>query len=516
MPLIPVIPAKAGIQATVWELPLLKFVLRGRGLWARDQVAQEVAMRPTRDTWLPLCPGPWYNELMKGAQLEPGFLQIYRIFVATRMVFWVVIGPILIVIELAQPEMGTPAEIPSLTLIERLTLPNIGPVLAIEALLLILLLLPQAPRRLGRYFVPLTLLIGLVPLLIGNYWWPSSNPLQTPFVIFFFVMLVLIAWQYPFSRVAAYVLLLSGYQYWLARAMGDLPLSIGFQWLVLQGAMMLLVGYIVVQMASIQREQRAALASAYEQQAAATARLQRYAAAVEDLSISRERSRLSRELHDTLAHSLSAVTVQLEAVRSLWSSDPERAYRLLEQADETARQGLTEARRTLRDLRASPLQEKGLVMALRDLATNAAERSGATLELHTPSRLEGVSPVVEQGVYRIAQEAMENTVRHAQASHITLRLEARNDHMFLTIRDDGRGIGPEVLEAPGDAAPDHLGLQGMKERAGLIGGRLEIDSRPGEGTTLSLVAPLHNPLSGVQGAVREPAGRASHDPGSDL
>jgi len=453
---------------------------------------------------------------MKGAQLEPGFLQIYRIFVATRMVFWVVIGPILIVIELAQPEMGTPAEIPSLTLIERLTLPNIGPVLAIEALLLILLLLPQAPRRLGRYFVPLTLLIGLVPLLIGNYWWPSSNPLQTPFVIFFFVMLVLIAWQYPFSRVAAYVLLLSGYQYWLARAMGDLPLSIGFQWLVLQGAMMLLVGYIVVQMASIQREQRAALASAYEQQAAATARLQRYAAAVEDLSISRERSRLSRELHDTLAHSLSAVTVQLEAVRSLWSSDPERAYRLLEQADETARQGLTEARRTLRDLRASPLQEKGLVMALRDLATNAAERSGATLELHTPGRLDGVSPAVEQGVYRIAQEAMENTVRHAQASHITLRLEARNDHMFLTIRDDGRGIGPEVLEAPGDAAPDHLGLQGMKERASLIGGRLEIDSRPGEGTTLSLVAPLHNPLSGVQGAVREPAGRASHDPGSDL
>jgi len=430
---------------------------------------------------------------MKDAHLEPGFLQTYRLFVATRMVFWVVIGPILIVIEMAQEGNALPTDIPNMTLIERLTLPNIGPVLAIEALLLILLLLPQAPRRLGRWFVPLTLLIGLVPLLIGNYWWPSSNPLQTPFVIFFFVMLVLIAWQYPFRYVLGYVLVLSFYQYWLTRAMADIPLSIGLQWIVLQGAMMLLVGYIVMQLVSIQREQRAALASAYEQQAAANARLQRYAAAVEELSISRERNRLSRELHDTLAHSLSAVTVQLEAVRSLWSVNPEMAHHLLEQADETARRGLTEARRTLRDLRASPLQDLGLVQALRDLVATAAERSGAALDVHLPERLGSVSPAIEQGVYRIAQETMENIVRHAQASRISLRLEQEGDTLLLTVQDDGRGIEPGVLERGGDGVGDQLGLRGVRERADLIGGRLEIDSQPGEGTTVLLVVPLQHP-----------------------
>ena len=81
---------------------------------------------------------------------------------------------------------------------ERLTLPSIAPVLALELLLLAFLSVPQLRRRMGRWFVPLALLLGLVPLLVGYYWWPSENPLQTPFVIFFFGMLVLIAWQYPF------------------------------------------------------------------------------------------------------------------------------------------------------------------------------------------------------------------------------------------------------------------------------------------------------------------------------
>jgi signal transduction histidine kinase len=429
--------------------------------------------------------------VVKQTELEPGFLQAFRLFIVTRIVFWIVIGPILIVMQMAQVGDLSTDQIISLTLIERLTLPNITPVLVIELVLLILLILPQVPRLLGRWFVPLTLLWGLFPILIGFYWWPSENPLQNPFVIFFFVMLVLLAWQYPFRYVLAYVLGLTLYQFWLMLPLTNTPVSVDVSWLILQAAMMLLVGYVIVQLVSIQREQRTALARAYEQQAAANARLQRYAATLEELAISRERNRLARELHDTLAHSLSAVTVQLEAVRSLWDLDPDAARDLLKKADGTARRGLTEARRALRDLRASPLQEVGLALALRELAETAAERTGATLELHVPEQLGGgVPPAVEQGVYRIAQETLENVVRHAEPRLIVVRLARNAGNLAFTVEDDGRGIDAAAIQASQTGSQDQLGIQGIKERANLIGGQLQITSRSGQGTRVDLTVPL--------------------------
>jgi signal transduction histidine kinase len=435
---------------------------------------------------------------MAQREIEPGFLQAFRLFVVTRIVFWVVIGPILVVVEMAQGVDLGPEQITSMTLIERLTLPNILPILVVELALLLLLGVPQLGRRLGRWLVPLTLLIAMVPLLIGQYWWPAENPLETPFIIFFFVMLVLIAWQYSFRYVIAYVLALSLYQARFSWILGDWPLSVDVGWLVLQGAMMLLVGYTIVQMVSIQREQQAALAEAYEQQAAAHRRLQQYAATLEELTISRERNRLARELHDTLAHSLSAATVQLEAVRSLWPVDAARARQLLDQADGTIRQGLVEARRALQALRASPLQESGLVPALRSLAESAAERCGARLELHLPEQLAGgLSLQVEQQVYRIAQEALENVVRHAQASWITLRLAQDPRGLVLKVEDDGRGMLGESPSAEEDRAPSSvaLGLRGMEERAGAIGGQLKIESEEGHGTRVRLRVPLATPAA---------------------
>jgi signal transduction histidine kinase len=357
--------------------------------------------------------------------------------------------------------------------------------------LLVLLLWPQVPRRLGRWFVPVTLLIALVPLLVGYYWWPSENPLQTPFVIFFFVMVVLIAWQYTFNYILAYVLGLTLYEGWVSTPLTDWPLTVNLGWWVLQAAMMLIVGYIIVRLVSIQREQRAALAEAYEQQAAANRRLRLNAATLEELAISRERNRLARELHDTLAHSLSAVAVQLEAVRSLWQVDASRARRMLDEADETVRRGLTEARRAMQALRASPLQECGLILALEDLAETAAERCGATLELHLPEQIDrGVSPAVEQGVYRIAQEALENVVRHAEARALVVRLEQGDHRLALTVQDDGRGMMGDGLEPSGRGDWDRLGLRGMEERASMIGGNLQIATGDGRGTTVHLTVPL--------------------------
>ena len=425
------------------------------------------------------------------AELEPGFVQAFRLFIVTRLVFWVIIGPILIVMEMARDETLRLEQATSMTLVERLTLPNVAPVIVMELVLLALLMLPQVPRRLGKWFVPVTLTLSMIPVLIGYYWWPSDNPFQTPFSIFIFVTLVLIAWQYPFRFVLAYVLGLTLYQAWLTFPSTLMPLSADIGWLVLQGAMMLLVGYVIVQLVSIQREQREALEAAYQQQAEANLRLQRYAMTLEELTISRERNRLARELHDTLAHSLSAVTVQLEAVRSLWEFDPIAAQDMLDRADETARRGLTEARRALQDLRASPLQDLGLSLALRELAETAAERAGASLTIHLPSRNpDNIPPDIQHGVYRIAQETLENVVRHSEARSIVFRLLQTREGLSLTISDDGRGIDSAVLQGTRDDSPDGLGLRGMKERASLIGGSLEITEQEGQGTQVHLQVPF--------------------------
>ena len=115
---------------------------------------------------------------MEHREIEPGFLQAFRLFVVTRIVFWVVIGPIMVVVEMAQGSNLSPEQIADMTLIDRLTLPNILPILAIEMALLVLLMVPQIGRYLGRWLVPVTLLVAMVPLLVGQYWWPAENPLQ--------------------------------------------------------------------------------------------------------------------------------------------------------------------------------------------------------------------------------------------------------------------------------------------------------------------------------------------------
>ena len=428
---------------------------------------------------------------MKRPSVDPGFLRVFRIFVVTQIVFWVVIGPIMIVVDMAGGGSLSLGEVATLTLAERLRLPNVAPLIGLEVVLLLLLLVPQLPRHMGRWFLPVTLLLGLIPLLVGYYWWPAANPLQTPFVIFSFVMLVLIAWQYSFRHILVYVVCLTIYQVWFKQPISQIPRSVDVGWLILQGAVMLLVGYVIVQLVATQRQQGQALADAYEQQAAANVRLQRYAAAVEELSISRERNRLARELHDTLAHSLSAVAVQLEAVRSLWPVDLQAARHQLDRADETVRRGLTEARRSLRDLRASPLRDLGLILALKELAQTAAERAGAELILHLPEVLEArVSTAVEQGMYRIAQEALENVARHAEADTITLRLLESQDVLTLDIEDDGRGLEVEAGSLSVADGNNHMGLRGMRERATVIGGRLRVQSEAERGTKIRLTVPI--------------------------
>jgi len=235
-----------------------------------------------------------------------------------------------------------------------------------------------------------------------------------------------------------------------------------------------LVGYVVVRLARAQRRQREALHQA-------NLRLAHYAATLEQLAVSRERNRLARDLHDTLAHTLSGVAVQLEAARSLWEGDPHLARAMLQEALSATRSGLGEARNAIHALRAAPLDDLGLALAVRRLARSTAERANLALELQVPESCGEVAPVIEQAVYRIADEALANAARHAQAHDLLVRLARRGDTLELTISDDGRGFDPDRPPPRG-----HYGLQGMRERAEMIGSELEVVSKPGRGTTVRL------------------------------
>jgi signal transduction histidine kinase len=210
--------------------------------------------------------------------------------------------------------------------------------------------------------------------------------------------------------------------------------------------------------------------------------LSHYAATLDQLSTSRERNRLAREIHDTLAHTLSGLAVNLEAVAALWQSNPGKAQEILGQSLTVTRNGLVETRRAVQALRAGPLEDLGLILALKQLALSSAERYDLKADLNLPEKVEELDPAVEQCVYRVAEEGFRNLCQHARASQFCMTLTAKEHQLELSLSDDGQGFDnrPEVQDG-------HFGIKGMRERAEAMGGQLNISSQLGHGTTLKLV-----------------------------
>ncbi len=236
----------------------------------------------------------------------------------------------------------------------------------------------------------------------------------------------------------------------------------------------LLVGYIIVRLVAGQRQQYTRLAQANRQ-------LARYAVTLEQLTTSRERNRMARELHDTLAHTLSAVSIELEAVSALWENNPGKARGMLNQSLTMTRDGLNESRRAIQSLRAAPLEDLGLSIALGNLARSMSERIGLTLDLQLPEDLPTLSPEVEHSLYRISEEALRNVAEHANATQVEVHLGLEDHHVMLTIKDDGCGFDEQ------SATKDHhYGLRGMYEYASAIGAVLTVNSVPQQGTSIQL------------------------------
>jgi PAS domain S-box-containing protein len=231
-------------------------------------------------------------------------------------------------------------------------------------------------------------------------------------------------------------------------------------------------------------EQHARLALAFAQQAAAAMENARLFEAARGVAALTERQRLARELHDSVSQALYAIALNSAAAgESLRKQDAPRAGRLLRHVRQLARAGLAEMRALIFELRAESLAEEGLVAALTKQA--AAVQARHELKIQTKLGSEPAIPLAaKEALYRIAQEALHNTVKHAQARTAELSLEVERTSVTLTVRDHGRGFAVD------DPFPGHLGLRSMRERAEALGGSFTLQSAPRRGTTLRVELPV--------------------------
>lgn len=425
--------------------------------------------------------------------IEPGLISVFRLFAVLRAVV-VLAGTRVSLLQASDAR-------------ERVFSgqPFVDPTTAYLVLTLILLLplylySGALQKRLGRAYLPLGLVLASSSLLLEQYRFTGPSFLWQP-DSFLFILLILAAWQYGLRGVAAFVVgisLLDLASNWLytpvmisfatrTEITGNIvfarqeEIPLNFQALIVAGRTLaralsyFVIGFVVTRLVSAQRQQRQELA-------AANLRLREHAATLEQLSTSRERNRLSREFHDTLAHTLSGLTVQLEAVRTAWKRIPVRADEMLDQMLTVTRQGLEETRRALKNLRASPLEELGLALAVRSLAEDIAQRNNLELHLDFPAATIDLSPDVEQSFYRVAQEALANVVSHASATTVALELRVPGPgSLKLSVKDDGRGFDLDAVDAV-----ERLGLQLMRERAELIGAEFHVESQPGQGVAITM------------------------------
>jgi signal transduction histidine kinase len=238
------------------------------------------------------------------------------------------------------------------------------------------------------------------------------------------------------------------------------------------------IGHIVTRLIDTQQKQQKKLLEA-------NLRLSEHADTLEQLATSRERNRLARELHDTLAHTLSGLAVNLESIKILLGDEHPEINNRIDHALENTRTGLTDTRRALRDLRAKQVEDLGLELALESLAENASIKGNFHIQVLLPDNMPEISIETEQSFYRIAQESLENIVKHSQADKVLLTLQNQGETLSLSIEDNGVGF-----DTDGEISAETLGIQGMYERAAECNGVLSITSKPSHGTLVNLTLDL--------------------------
>jgi signal transduction histidine kinase len=341
----------------------------------------------------------------------------------------------------------------------------------------------DGPRHaLDKWYLPAALAWFLIAPVVEQVLIARSLPVAAlPGIgfeaLFVVIPVILATWQYGRGGLLASLGMLALGQTLLTPLVGSNLTDVAFYALGSLGrlAMIALLGYVVLQLVNGLRAEHLRLAAANRQ-------LAQRAATAEQLAESRERNRLARELHDTLAHSLTGLSVQLKALETLLVHDPAAARAQLKEAQATVRSGIQESRRAIQALRATPLEDLGLSEALRQLRDKMAERTGLRLSGDV-AQVGALDPLTEQAIYRVAETALANVEQHAGASEVRVGLALTPEgRVRLEICDDGVGFDPASVSG------DRYGLAGMVERAQLIGADLQVDAQPGQGTRIVMEA----------------------------
>ena len=204
-----------------------------------------------------------------------------------------------------------------------------------------------------------------------------------------------------------------------------------------------------------------------------------------------ERTRIARELHDTLLQSFHGLMLRFQAASNLFATRPIEAKQTLDSAIDEAAQALTEGRDAIQGLRSSTVLTNDLALALRtvgeELAADETNRNSAVFRVEVEGTPRNLRPILRDEVYRIAGEALRNAFRHSQARRIEVEIRYDEGQLRLRVRDDGKGIDSKVLDEQGRAG--RWGLPGMHERAKLLGGNLAVWSELDSGTEVELSIP---------------------------
>ncbi|MEM8535612.1 MAG: GAF domain-containing sensor histidine kinase [Chloroflexota bacterium] len=210
------------------------------------------------------------------------------------------------------------------------------------------------------------------------------------------------------------------------------------------------------------------------------------------IALIEERNRLAREVHDTLAQELAGIALQLEAADALLETAPARARERIQQALEQTRESLVEARRSVLDLRAGPLERQTLSEVLIELLERFAHETGIDTTHNILFDGPRLPARYEQALYRIVQEGLANIRQHTKASKVSITLYQVDDHIHLSIEDDGQGFDSGTIATyPSEKHTTRgFGLISMQERAYMLGGGMHVSSYPGSGTRIDVHIPL--------------------------
>ncbi len=250
---------------------------------------------------------------------------------------------------------------------------------------------------------------------------------------------------------------------------------------VLMSGSSLIFALLLINALLAERQIREELDSSHAELAEAHKQLRQYALRIEDRATLQERNRIAREIHDSLGHTLSAQTIQINNTLLFWETDRDRAHSFLKQAKQLGAEAMLEIRRSISVLRSNPLQGKSLTVAVQKLITDFQHHTGITptaqIDLPTTLPLE-----IETTLYRIVQESLTNISKHGEAREIAVQIQQQDGTIEMSISDNGRGFNPQQNTTG-------FGLRGMQERAVAVGGKLHVESQLGHGCCISISLP---------------------------